>query len=346
MSNVYRFSVSKTNSDKLVDMTAVEEVVRLSKEAEMLGKQLEAEITAQNADSAQDGLKMFIRSQIEASMSDGLTRHVQIVDEDTLADLIIEKGLEHVEVKCEYRLGKENWQFCKDLGVLYVNSDQTDIEAVKERAMAFGVKKIENTLSKAVQCEELTNLMQVESKITGNPAAIFFPHAYNKAQAIKLIQINGAVSAKAWAKVGGAVAIGSNVVSVLTGEKTVKQAAKDMATSAAKEILIDYAKSQVIRTAVGQPIVNAAMKYGGKTLLQTLGKTGTSATGLAINTIGQIGTATAGLASQVGLTGTAGVITTGTAGLTGLISAGAALVTPLAPAVAAYGAYKLFKKIF
>ncbi len=370
---VFRFSASN-NADTLVDMNAVEEVVSLSAEAAKLGKQLEAELAAQDADSAQDGLKKFIRSQIEASMSDGQTRHVQVMDEDALADLVIAKGLEHVEVKCEYHLGKDNWQFCKDLGVLYINSDG-DFDAIKEQALAHGIRKVESTLSKAVQCDELTELMRVESKITGNPAAVFFPHAYDKAQAIKLVQLNGVISAKAWAKVGGAVAIGSNFVDVLTGDKTVKQAAKDMATSAAKEFLIDYAKNQVIATAVRQPLVKEAIaRAGGKTLMKTIGSTKVgaaglnaisaadafagafaknavlSSSGLAITAINGVGGTAAGLASSVGLTGTAGAITAGTAGLTGAVGAAAAFAAPLAPlaigGAAVYGVGKLLKKIF
>ena len=351
--NVYRFSV-KNDSETLVDMNAVEEVVMLSKEAAELGKQLEAELAAQNSDVVQDSLKKFIREQIEASISDGQTRHVQVMDEDALVDLIIEKGLEHVEVKCESHLGKDNWQLCKDLGVLYLNSDQPNFEAIKEQAFAHGVKRVESTLSKAVQCEELSELMKVESKITGNPAAVFFPHAYDKAQAIKLVQLNGVVSAKAWAKVGGAVAVGSNFVDVLTGEKTVEQAAKDMAASVAQEVLIDYAKSQIIATAVTQPVVQSAIKkFGGDILMKAVGQTPLGAnaisatsnvllnsTGLVAGAIKGVGGTTAGLMSTAGFTGAAGAIT-------GVIGTAAAVAAPIAaPVAVAYGAYKLLKKIF
>lgn len=369
--NVFRFSVKKgtDDSDRLVDMDAVEEVVSLSKKAAKLGKQLEKEFVAQ------DGLKSFIRSQIEATASDGQTRHVQVMDEDALADLIIAKGLEHVEVKCESYLGKDNWELCKDLGVLYINSDQPNFEALKEQAIAHGVKKVESTLSKAVHCEELAEIMRVESKLTGNPAAVFFPHAYNKAQAIKLVQLNGVVSAKSWAKVGGAVAIGSNFVDVLTGDKTVKDAAKDIAVSAAQEVLIDYAKNQVIATAVTQPVVQAAIKKFGsdavikavsQSQLGTAGLTAASAagsfvtgatnkvilssTGLVAAAINGVGSTTAGLASSVGFTGAAGAITGGTAAITCGLATAAAFVAPIAPialgAAALYGVGKLLKEIF
>lgn len=375
MSNVYRFSV-KNDSDKLIDMNAVEEVVELSKKAVTVSKSLEKVLAEQDLDIvAQNELKNFIREQIEASQHDGQTRHVQIIDENALADLIIEKGSEYVDVKCESYIGKDNWKLCKDFGVLYINGDQPDFEELKSKALEYGIKRVEGTVSKAVQCEELAAVMHLESKITGNPAAVFFPHAYTKGQAIKLIQFNGVVSAKAWAKVGGAVAIGSNFADVLTGEKTVKEAAKDMAVSATKEILIDYAKNQVIATAVSQPVVKAAIKkLGGEAAIKAIGQTKLGAAGLAavsstdaliastannallassglvISAINGVGGTAAGVVSSIGLTSAAGAISAGTAGLAGGIGAATALVTPLAPVVIGgaliYGAGKLLKEIF
>ena len=375
-SNVFRFSVKGENSDKLVDMNAVEEVVRLSKKAVAVSKRLEKELDAKDADIfAQNELKNFIREQIEASQSDGQTRHVQVIDEDALADLIIEKGSQYVDVKCESYIGKDNWKLCKDFGVLYINSDQPDFEELKSKALEYGIKRVEGTISKAVNCEELATVMHLESKITGNPAAVFFPHAYTKEQAIKLVQFNGVISAKAWAKVGGAVAIGSNFVDVLTGEKTVKEAAKDVAISATEEILIDYAKNQVIATAVSQPVVKAAIKkLGGETAIKAIGQTQLGAAGLTavssadaliaattnkallassglfISAINGVGGTAAGVVSSVGFTSAAGVISACTAGLAGGIGAAVALATPLAPVVVGatllYGAGKLLDEIF
>jgi len=378
--NVFRFSVKKGEgdaADKLIDMNAVEEVVKLSKEAAKVGKSLEQELAAQDFDlAAKNGLKNFIREQIEATQSDGQTRHVQVMDEDALADLIIEKGAQYVDVKCESYIGKDNWSLCKDLGVIYINGDQPDrFEAMKAKAVEHGIKRIESTVSKAVHCEELSAVMHLESKITGNPAAVFFPHAYTKAQATKLVRLSGVASAKAWAQVGGAVALGSNFVDVITGEKTVKQAAKDVATTMVKGVLIDYAKSQVLATAVGSPIFRSALKkYGGDVALKALGKTQLGSTGLTavssaealvggaaksallsssgflVGAINGVGTTAAGLASSIGFTSGAGAITAGTAGLTGGVTAAAAFLTPFAPiaagGLAVYGIGKLLKKIF
>ena len=358
MSNVYRFSV-KNDSETLIDMNAVEEVVELSKEAVAVSKSLEKEFSTQDLDIfVQNELKNFIREQIEASQLDGQTRHVQVIDENALADLIIEKGSEYVDVKCESYIGRDNWKLCKDFGVLYINSDQPDFEELKSKALEYGINRVEGTLSKAVNCEELAAVMHLESKITGNPAAVFFPHAYTTEQAIKLVQFNGVISAKAWAKVGGAVAISSNFVDVLTGKKTVKEAAKDMAISATEEILIDYAKNQVIATAVSQPVVKAAIKkLGGEAAIKAIGQTQLGAagltavssadafiaattnkallasSGLVISAINGVGGAATGVVSSIGLTSAAGAISAGTAGLASGIGAATALVTPIAPVV-------------
>lgn len=378
--NVFRFSVKKGDgdtADKLIDINAVEEVVKLSKQAAQVGKRLENELAAQDFDiAAQNGLKNFIREQIEATLQDGQTRHVQVMDEDALADLIIEKGAKYVDVKCKSYIGKDNWSLCKDLGVIYINGDQPDrFEAMKAKAIEHGIKRVESTVSKAVHCEELSAVMHLESKITGNPAAVFFPHAYNKAQATKLVRLSGVASAKAWAQVGGAVALGSNFVDVITGEKTVKEAAKDVATSAVKGVLIDYAKSQIIANAVAQPVVKAAIKKaGGKAALKALGQTKLgsagltavssaeavvggaaksfllSSSGLVVSAINGVGGTAAGVLSSVGLTSGAGLVSAGTAGLTGGVMAAATFLTPLAPVAiggaALYGIGKLLKKIF
>ena len=150
-SNVFKFSVKGENADKLVDMNAVEEVVELSKEAVAISKRLEKELATQDLDIiAQNELKNFIREQIEASQHDSQTRHVQVIDENALANLIIEKGSEYVDVKCESYIGKDNWKLCKDFAVLYINSDQPDFEEIKAKALEYGIKRIEGTVSKAV----------------------------------------------------------------------------------------------------------------------------------------------------------------------------------------------------
>ena len=109
---------------------------------------------------------------------------------------------------------------------------------------------------------------------------------------------------------------------MFTGEKTVGEAAKSIATSAAKGILIDYAKSTIIKEAVGQPIVKAALRVGGTQLAKTqLGATATSAllssSGLAISAINSAGGMAATAVYSLGLTGAATAITAGTGIVTG-----------------------------
>jgi len=90
--NVYRFSVKKDADDSatLIDMNAVEEVVSLSKTAEEVGKNLARELKAQGVDIGErNDIKEFILKQISLAEKDGQTRHVQVLDEEGLADLII-----------------------------------------------------------------------------------------------------------------------------------------------------------------------------------------------------------------------------------------------------------------
>ncbi len=368
MGNTFRFSVKGKNSDKLVDMDAVAEVVRLSKHAAEVGKRLAEEVDALNVnDETQGSLKHFICEQIAASELDGQTRHVQILDDNGFADMIIERVAEKkfAQIQCDYRGGAVDWQLCKDLAVVYINRDNPNFDALKTEALAHGIKKIKPTVSTAAQCLELTEMMRLEAKVTGNPAAVFFPHAYTKAQAVKLVRIHGTVAAKACAKVGGAVAIGTNFVDVITGEKTIDEAAQSIASSTAEKVLLEYAGNAVLSTAVGQTVRKTALKMGGQVVTNTIGSTaltGVSAadafvsavakdavlasTGVAAATITEVGGVTAALASSVGLTSTAGAITAGTAGLASGLTAAAAFATPLAPIAVTYGAFKLLKKLF
>jgi len=376
--NVFRFSMSQDASGKLVDMTAVNEVVQLSNKAVEVNKQLEEGLSALNvARGGQNGLKGFICEQLEASARDGKIRHVRVIDDNGLADLVIEKGKSQkfVQVKCGYKPGQIDWSKYKDMDVVYINRDHPQFSKMKEEALRHGIKKVEPTICTSTQCEELADAMRLEAKITGNPHAVFVPHVYTKAQAIKLVHLRGVAAAKACAKVGGAVALSTNIVDVLTGDKTVEQAIKDTATSTAESALIGYAGNAVLSTAVGQSVRKAALKVSGdiaasasSTIYSTVaGKAamkGVSAaeayvgglatdavlvsTGVAAATVAEVGSTAAAVTGVMGLTGTSAAITSASLGAAGAL--GAVAASPLAPlavaGAATYGGYKLIKKIF
>ena len=374
--NVYRFSMNKDESGKLVDLAAVDEVVRLSKKAVEINEKLEQGLASLNVSrGGANGLKGFICEQLEASARDGKIRHVYVIDDNGLADLVIEKGgkKKYVQVKCGYKPGQVDWSKYKDMDVVYINRDNPRFAEMKADALKGGVKKVEATVSTAKECDELGTLMKIEAKITGNPKAVFVPHAYTRAEAIKLIHLRGVVAAKACAKVGGAVAIGTNFVDVITGEKTISEAVEATACSTAESALIGYAGNAILSTAVGQVV----KKVGSAAAKKALGAIATTeagaatlagitaaeaivtsvatdavltGTGFAAATVAEVGGVAASTASALGATGAAATITTVGSGVTGAIGSVAALATPLAPVAAGaaitYGAYKIVKKIF
>ena len=185
--NVFRFSVRKDkhkDSEKVVDMNAVEEVIELSKEAVEANKEFEKDLSALNiTNNGRNGLKDFIFEQIEAVENDGQLRHVRIIDEKGLADLIIEKvaNSKYAKVKCDYLPGQVDWVTFKEAAdVIYLNKDNPNFEEIKSKAIKYGVKKIESTICTSQQCEELAELMQLEQKITGSAKSVFIPHVYTK----------------------------------------------------------------------------------------------------------------------------------------------------------------------
>lgn len=373
MANTFRFSVKKNDTEKLIDLNVVDEVVSLSQEAVEVYRQFERNNYAVSFD-IKNGLKGYIYTQLELSEKDGVTRHVLVADDNGMSDLIIEKMAEQMfpTVKCDYQSGKADFSRCEDFALLYISQNSSNFEEIKSEAIKCGIKEIQSTICTSTQCGELAEVMRLEEKITGNPKLVFIPHTYTKSQAIELVKMQGIISAKACAKVGGALAIGTSFVDVITGSKTLDEAiedSKDKAKNFVETELISYAGNQLLATAVGQSVKKVVLKLGGdvaKTAVKSVGAgsalTGISAadafvvsvakeavltgSGIATATIAEVGGTAAGMVSSVGLTGVAGAIGTAATGATALVGTAAALVTPLAPIAVAYGAGKLLKKIF
>lgn len=350
--NVFRFSMSKDNPEMLVDMNAVEDVVRLSKEAVETYNRLE---NAPDAEESEEGagLKKFIREQIDAVENDGQTRHVRVLDENGLADFIIEKaaGKEFAQIKCEYERGRAAFEKCRDIAeVIYMKGDSPKFEELKAEALRYGVKEIKSTICSSAQCKELAELMHVEERVSGIAKAVFFPHEYTRAQAMKLIEIRGIFPAVACAKIGGAVAIASSIASVISGEKTVEEAAESVAKDYAEEMLLCYAGDKILTAAVGNVIRDSAMRIGGTAIAEATGLLNTTAAGAAIL---KGGTAVLGTVGTMGSTAL-GMISTGAgmaaagAGMvaTGAVAAASFAAPVVVPVAIVYGAYKFIEDLF
>ncbi len=331
---VFRFEMSQDN--RLVDINAAEEIVSLSKEAVETYASLGDAPAEENS-----GLKKFIREQIDAVENDGQIRHVKVLDENGLADLVIEKvaGKEFAQIRCEYRRGQEIWNnFVDTAEIIYLREDSPKFEEMKAEALKFGVQEIKSTICTSAQCEQLAALMHIEEKVSGVAKAVFFPHEYTKEQAIKLIELRGVIPALSCAKIGGAVAIASNVIDVMTGEKTVAEAAGNFAKSYAEEALIAYAGNEILATAVGQVVKKTAYKVGGTAVAEASTLLNSTSMGTAIFKGG----------SAIFEAASSGAAFLSPAA--SFLSPAAAIFAPItpfvAPATVAYLGYKLLKKIF
>ena len=203
-------------------MNAVEEIVRLSRAAAAYGE------LENNFDEPEADLKKFIREQIEAVENDGQTRHVRVLDEIGLADLIIEKvgGGEFAQVRCEYQNGQVIWYKFQGAGeILYLREDERPkFKEMRAEALKRGVREIRSTICTPWQCCELARFMQTEEKVGNAAKAVFFPHEYTAEQAVKLIELCGVSPALTLAKIGGAVAAPSKFIEAVTGEKSAGRA--------------------------------------------------------------------------------------------------------------------------
>ena len=245
------------HSNRTFNENVIEEVVRLSKHAEEVGKRLESALITQNVDG-QSELKKYIRKQLAATEQDGQTRHVQVLDSNGFADLIIEKFNEQpfAQVKCDYQSGAIDWQSCKDVETLYIHRDYgskgTNFYPMRDEAVSHGIKNIIPTISYAIQCYELANFMIRENQVTGNPAGVFFPHAYSPEQTTKLVQIYGYI-AESIARIGGAVAVEREFGEVISGQRSVEEVLKTIAESISERRLLEYGGSATLTALAAVP---------------------------------------------------------------------------------------------
>ena len=256
------------DSSKIADMTVVNAIVNDSKKAvETYNKiqelsTLREELSSLNAArGGGQGLKGFIMESLEANAQRQAGPRAIVIDDNGIADLVINNGgkAQTVQIKCGYKPGQIDFSKYKDAGVdrFMLNRDHPQFEKIAEEARQHGYT-LEPTQHSAAECQMISDGMQLEYKITGNPKTFFVPHAYTTQQAFDLIAQRGVAGATAAAKFGGALAVGVGVVEVLSGNKSVEDAAKDAFNTTADAAFYGAAGNMVMSTAP-VPIVTTSI---------------------------------------------------------------------------------------
>lgn len=266
--NTYTYRRNPEDESKIAELSTLEEIVRNSKRAVETYEEIQRlsslrkELSSLNAArGGTQGLKGFIMESLEANAQNQAGHHALVIDDNGIADLLIENGgkTETVQIKCGYTPGQIDFAKYKEAGInrFMLNRDHPQFVKIAEEAKKYGFD-LEPTSHSAAECQMIADGMQLEYKITGNPKTFFVPHAYTTQQAFNLIAQRGVAAAQAAAKFGGALAVSVGIAEVLSGNKTIEEAAKDAFNTTADVAFYGAAGNMVMSTALG-PIVTTAI---------------------------------------------------------------------------------------
>lgn len=266
--DTYTYRLNPDDSTKIADVAAVNSIVSDSKKAvETYNKiqelsKVRSELSSLNvARGGANGFKGFIMESVEAGAQRQAGCRAIVVDDNGIADLIIKNGKkgEMVQIKCGYKPGQIDFAKYKDAGIdrFMLNKDHPQFDKIAAEAKKYGFD-LEPTQHSAAECQMIADGMQLEYKITGNPKSFFVPHAYTTQQAFNLIAQRGVAAAQAAAKFGGALAVGIGIAEILSGNKTMDEAAKDAFNATADAAFYGAVGNMVMSTALG-PVVTAAV---------------------------------------------------------------------------------------
>ncbi len=266
--NTYTYRINPDDSTKIADIAAVNSIVSDSKNVyETYNKiqelsKVRNELSSLNvARGGTNGLKGFIMESLEADAQRQAGYRAIVIDDNGIADLVINNGKksEMVQIKCGYKPGQIDFSKYKDAGIdrFMLNKDHQYFDKIATEAKIYGFD-IEATQHSAAECQMMADGMQLEYKITGNPKSFFVPHAYTTQQAFNLIAQRGVAAAQAAAKIGGALAVGVCIAEIISGNKTIDEAAKDAFNTTADAAFYGATGNVVMSTALG-PIVTAAI---------------------------------------------------------------------------------------
>ena len=262
------------------------------------------------------GFKGFIMEEMEAGHASALGRYTEVINNNGIADLrhIKSNGTEVLQqVKSGYKPKQINFGEYSGQEVL-LDKGNAHLKTFKEAGSKVGVRVRECHVTDA-EAKKLADLMQRESRITGNPNAPVTSHLYSGAKSISAAHSVGLKAAKSGAIAGAGFSLGSNIVDVARGKKTVGEAAGDVVVDTAKAGVVGYGAG-----AVGSAIASTA---AGAAAIETAG-----AVTAAVSSAPVVGTA---LTAGVGAVGAAGTAISAGAGA----AASAIGLSVVAPVVAA-----------
>lgn len=279
------------------------------------------------------GFKGFVMEEMEAGRAGAIGRHTEVINNNGIADLrhIKADGTEVLkQMKSGYKPGQIDFSRYKGQTVV-IDKGNVHFKELQAAGRRAGVKVVEGHVADA-EAKTLADLMQMETKITGGKHAVITPKLYSGAKRLGAAHSVGVSAAKSGAIAGAGFSLGSNIVDVVRGNKTVGEAVGDVAVDTVAVGAVGYGAgavgSMVASTAAGAAAIETAGAIGAAAASAPVIGTAITASTTAAAAIG--GAATTAATVAMGAAGTAA----GVVGGAGLVAAAAPVVIAAAPVVA------------
>lgn len=279
------------------------------------------------------GFKGFVMEELEAGKASSLGRKTKVINNNGLADLrhIKVDGSEILQqMKSGYKPNQIDFSRYRGQTVV-INKDNPNFKALQAAGRKAGVKVVKGHVADS-EAKLMADLMQLESKVTGSKNAVVTSNLYSGVQKAGQAHSVGLSAAKSGAVAGAGFSLGSNIVDVARGKKSVGEAAGDIAIDTVKAGAIGYGAgavgSIVSSTATGAAALEAAAAVGATVSSAPVIGTAIGAGTAATAAIGGAAT-TAATAAMGAATSAAGLV-----GGAGLVTAAAPVVIAAAPVLA------------
>lgn len=291
------------------------------------------------------GFKGFAAEEMEAAEMSANGRATTVLNNNGIADLkhIKVDGTEALkQMKMGYKPGQIDFAKYKGQTVV-IDKGNPYFKELKAEGAAAGVKVVKGHVS-ASEAKKWADMMQLETKITGSKSATITPKIYSGVKTAKAAHGIGIKAAKTGALSGAGMSLGSNFVEVARGNKTVGEAAGDVAIDTAKAGAISYgvgaATSVIGSTTAGAAALSAVGSAATAVSSAPVIGTAIGAAGTAAGVIGSVGTTAAtlgagALTSAVGTIGAAATTLASGTAAAGVVGAGVAAAAAGATAVGA-----------
>ena len=244
-----------------------------------------------------------------------------VLDDNGIADIaIIEmksgKVVKRIQAKCGYegQSVKDFTRYVDDGQTLVINNDADKFgRSLDNRGIKYEKSSVTDR-----EVSRMADAMKKEGKLLNSKNAKLTSYAYKTKEVVKNCHTTGVSAAKSGACFGAGMSLGSNIVDVFSGDKSLEEAtvdiAKDTVVAGATGYVTGAATTALTSTAIGGSIASGVSSAG-------------AAVGGAVATgITGAGAALGGAATAVGATAVGGAITAGAAAVGAVAVAAAPVV--------------------